>query len=86
MDDDKIRAQIETLEAEERKLRSEETEAADVGRDDVLATDGARLAKIKVELDQLWDLLHQRTALRDAGQNPDDAKMRAAGTVEGYLG
>lgn len=86
MDDAKIRARIETLEAEERTLRSEEPEAADAGRDDVLATDRARLAKIKVELDQLWDLVHQRTALRDAGQNPDDARMRGAGTVEDYLG
>ena len=41
---------------------------------------------IKVELDQLWDLLRQRRALRAAGRNPDDARMRDSETVERYLG
>jgi hypothetical protein len=86
MDDAQIRSRIEQLEDEERKLRSEESEAADVGRDDVLAADRDRLAEIKVELDQLWDLLRRRKALRDGGQDPDGAELRDAGTVEDYLG
>jgi hypothetical protein len=86
MDDAQIRAHIEQLEDEERRLRSEESEAADIGRDDVLAADRDRLADIKVELDQLWDLLRRRNALRDGGQNPDAAELRDAGTVEDYLG
>jgi Protein of unknown function (DUF2630) len=46
----------------------------------------ARLEEVRVELDRLWDLLRQRRALRDAGQDPDDASERDAGTVENYLG
>jgi hypothetical protein len=86
MDDGQIHARIEQLEDEERHLRSEESEAADVGRDDVLAADRDRLADIKVELDQLWDLVRRRKALHDSGQDPDSAELRDAGTVEDYLG
>ncbi len=35
--------------------------------------DRDRLAKIKVELDQCWDLLRQRRALREFGRDPDQA-------------
>ncbi len=34
------------------------------------------LDEMKVELDQCWDLLRQRHALKDAGKNPDDAKVK----------
>jgi hypothetical protein len=86
MDDDQIRNRIETLEAQERALRSEEGSAAETGHDDLIAADREKLARIKVELDQLWDLLRQRQALRAAGQDPDAAKLRDPGTVENYLG
>jgi hypothetical protein len=43
-----------------------------------------RLDAIKVELDQAWDLLRQRRALRDAGKNPDEAHVRPASVVEKY--
>jgi Protein of unknown function (DUF2630) len=46
--------------------------------------DRARLAKINVELDQCWDLLRQRQALRNAGRNPDEAHVRPPEIVEGY--
>jgi hypothetical protein len=46
--------------------------------------DRARLAKIKVELDQCWDLLRQRRALREFGGDPDQAKVRPAKVVEDY--
>jgi hypothetical protein len=42
------------------------------------------LAKLKVELDQCWDLLRQRHALREFGENPDGAKVRPAEIVENY--
>ena len=45
-----------------------------------------RLRRIEVTLDQAWDLLHQRRALRNAGSDPDEAEMRDEKTVEGYLG
>ena len=35
-----------------------------------------RLKELKVQLDQLWDLLHQRQGLRDAGRDPDQATTR----------
>ena len=39
---------------------------------------------IEVALDQCWDLLRQRRARRDAGQNPNDAEVRPERIVEGY--
>ncbi len=84
MDDDQIRARIEALEDEERRLRADEATAAEHDPEG-LAADRDRLAAVKVELDQLWDLLRQREALRRAGQDPDSASMRDAGTVEDYL-
>jgi hypothetical protein len=46
--------------------------------------DRDRLAKIKVELDQCWDLLRQRRALREFGRDPDQAKVRPPEIVENY--
>jgi hypothetical protein len=86
MDDDQIRDRIEVLEVEEKKLRAEEGAAAETGHDDLIAADAERLAAIKVQLDQLWDLLRQRQAKRDAGEDPESAQLRDAGTVEDYLG
>jgi hypothetical protein len=86
MDDDAIQARIDTLEQEEQHLRKDEEESAEAGRTDVVSKDAGRLGEIKVELDQLWDLLRQRRALRRAGRNPDDAQLRDPETVERYLG
>jgi len=46
--------------------------------------DQKRLEDLKVELDQYWDLLRQRRALREFGENPDNAKKRPAKIVENY--
>ncbi len=46
--------------------------------------DRKRLEKVQVELDQCWDLLRQRRALRDVGLDPDDAQVRPAQVVENY--
>jgi hypothetical protein len=46
--------------------------------------DRTRLAKINIELDQCWDLLRQRQALRDAGRNPNEAHVRPPDIVENY--
>ncbi len=46
--------------------------------------DQERLDTIKVELDQCYDLLHQREARRDAGLDPDAAEVRPAEVVERY--
>ena len=86
MDDDQIRNRIEELEAEERRLRAEEGAAAETNHPEVIERDAERLAAIKVELDQQWDLLRRREAARRAGNDPDAQQLRSEGTVEGYLG
>jgi hypothetical protein len=48
------------------------------------AEDRERLHKLRVELDQCWDLLRQRQALRDAGRDPDQARVRPPDIVESY--
>ena len=48
------------------------------------AGDVERLHKIQVELDQCWDYLRQRQALRDAGKDPEKAHVRPPSIVENY--
>jgi hypothetical protein len=43
-----------------------------------------RLRSLQVELDQCWDLLRQRRALRTVGQDPDKAQVRPPEIVEKY--
>jgi hypothetical protein len=47
--------------------------------------DRAKLRGVQVELDQSWDLLRQRRALRAAGLDPDQAQVRPAGIVQKYV-
>jgi hypothetical protein len=79
--DSGIHEQISALVAEEKRLRGER-EAGSIDPDDELA----RLRDIEVQLDQCWDLLRQRQALRDSGGDPDAAAVRPGSEVEGYLG
>lgn len=44
-----------------------------------------RLRRVEAELDQCWDLLRQRRALRETGGDPREATVRPPGQVEGYL-
>jgi hypothetical protein len=44
----------------------------------------ARIKAIEVALDQCWDLLRQRRARRNAGEDPADASARPERVVEGY--
>jgi DNA-binding transcriptional regulator PaaX len=46
--------------------------------------DEDRMRQLEETLDQCWDLLRQRRAKREFGENPDDATVRDARTVEGY--
>jgi len=66
---------IEKLVHEEQKL---------YGSKDLDDHGQVRLDAIRVELDQCWDLLRQRRALRDAGQDPNRAHVRPASVVEKY--
>jgi hypothetical protein len=54
------------------------------GTEGLSDADDARLKAVEVALDQCWDLLRQRRAKRHAGQDPDQAHVRDAATVEGY--
>jgi hypothetical protein len=82
MSDESIAARIERLVTEEHELRTrEQTERSDP---DALEGDKERLRTVEVELDQCWDLLRQRRALRNAGVDPDQAQARDEDTVEGY--
>jgi hypothetical protein len=73
--DQSVRQHIEKLVGEEHRLYEQEN---------LSDADSQRLQEIKVELDQCWDLLRQRRALREFGENPDQARVRPAKTVEGY--
>jgi hypothetical protein len=45
-----------------------------------------RLQAIQVELDQYWDLLRQRRALRETGHQANEAHKRPPDIVEKYIG
>ena len=80
MDDKRVTDRIDELARREHELFERESK----GR----ATDAEReeLRQIQVRLDQWWDLLRQRRARREFGQNPEDAQLRDEKTVEGYTG
>jgi hypothetical protein len=44
-----------------------------------------RLQQLDEGLDQCWDLLRQRRAREESGEDPDAAKARPVGEAEGYL-
>ncbi|MFF3174022.1 DUF2630 family protein [Streptomyces sp. NPDC057900] len=72
---------IDGLVAEERSLR--DRGARDPG---LTAEEQRRLRTVEVRLDQCWDLLRQRRALSEFGEDPSQARVRPADEVEGYRG
>jgi hypothetical protein len=78
MDDERIHEEIEKLVDEEHALYGK------VGEGGLSANEHNRLESIKVSLDQCWDLLRQRRALREAGQDPGAAQVRDPEVVERY--
>jgi hypothetical protein len=78
MDDPQIHGKIEQLVAEEHELWERES-TGNASEDD-----RQRLRELRVSLDQCWDVLRQRRALRDAGRDPDAAGVRRPETVEHY--
>ncbi|MFG2625073.1 DUF2630 family protein [Streptomyces sp. NPDC048473] len=67
--------------SEERNLR--DRSAQDMG---LTEDEKSRLRTVEVRLDQCWDLLRQRRALSEFGEDPSAAKVRPADEVEGYRG
>ena len=80
MDDADILSKVRELVDEEHALRAR----AVAGTVD-LKDEHQRLQRLEQSLDQCWDLLRQREARSDAGQDPNPAKARDVNEVEGYL-
>src|SRR6476469_3535258 len=78
MNDEQIHDRIEQLVSEEHELYDR------VGEGGLNADEHNRLESLKVSLDQCWDLLRQRRALRESGQDPDAAHVRDPEVVERY--
>jgi uncharacterized protein DUF2630 len=70
---------INALSHEEEELYARAADGSGLDADE-----RRRLDEIKVQLDQAYDLLHQRQGRRDAGGDPSDAQPRPANVVEGY--
>ena len=79
MADEQIHNRIEQLVAEEHQLYERAGEEGGLTEDE-----RRRLDSIKVGLDQCWDLLRQRRALREVGQEPNAAQARDPEVVEHY--
>ncbi len=79
MDDTTILHHINELVAEEKQLR-----AAHAGTG-LTGPDRQRLAALERQLDQAWDLLRQRRAREETGEDPDQARERLVDEVESYL-
>jgi uncharacterized protein DUF2630 len=80
MDDKQIMAHIDELIETEHKLR-QQLAAGELAAPE----ERERLRSAEVALDQCWDLLRQRRALRETGGDPGEAEVRPADEVEGYL-
>ncbi|QNG17890.1 DUF2630 family protein [Rhodococcus triatomae] len=80
MNHQEILDHIQALVGEEHELRSD-VQSGKLSPDE----EKARLKQVEEALDQCWDLLRQRNARKNAGQDPDDAQVRPASEVEGYL-
>ena len=79
MDDKDILAHIDELIQTEHDLRAKLASGEISSQDE-----HERLTSAEAALDQCWDLLRQRRARREFGQNPQDAEVRPVSEVEGY--
>jgi hypothetical protein len=77
LDDKTILDHIHDLVAEEKQLRADHAGG--------LGTDRQRLESLERQLDQAWDLLRQRRAREETGEDPDVAAERPIDEVESYL-
>jgi hypothetical protein len=77
--DQLILSRITEMVEDERRLRAELAS----GQIDS-ATEQERLGRLERELDRCWDLLRQRRAKAEFGENPDEAQVRPSSQVEGY--
>jgi 5,10-methylenetetrahydrofolate reductase len=79
MDDKEILSRISGLIDTEHELR-QSLAAGELSSEQ----EKERLRSAEEALDQCWDLLRQRRARREYGDNPDGAAARPTAEVEGY--
>ncbi|HZC39531.1 MAG TPA: DUF2630 family protein [Streptosporangiaceae bacterium] len=80
MDDKEIMGRIDELIKTEHDLRAK-LAAGDLTSDE----EHSRLRAAEEALDTCWDLLRQRRARREYGEDPAGAEARPASEVEGYM-
>ena len=80
MDDKEILGNIDELIRTEHELRAKVANG-ELSSDE----ERARLRSVEASLDQCWDLLRQRRARREFGENPSEAAARPVSEVEGYM-
>jgi hypothetical protein len=79
MADDDVLSNIQQLAEEEHALLERHHAGEGLSPDE-----HRRLDDVQVRLDQCWDLLRQRRARRQYGDDPSQAKARDESTVERY--
>jgi hypothetical protein len=79
MADDDVLGNIQQLADEEHELFERHRTGTPLSDDE-----HRRLNELQVRLDQCWDLLRQRRARREFGEDPAAARARDESTVEGY--
>ncbi|MDT0300967.1 DUF2630 family protein [Streptomonospora wellingtoniae] len=72
-----ILGRISDLVTEERDLREQNEHR-------LTPEERQRMRRLEGELDQCWDLLRQRRAREEFGDDPDAVRVRPADDVEGY--
>lgn len=80
MEDREILDCIHALVAQERRLR-DLRDRGDVNE----GAEVERLSEIEENLDQMWDLLRRRRAMRAAGLDPDVVDVRPQFQVDAYV-
>jgi Protein of unknown function (DUF2630) len=75
MKQDEVLTHIEKLTEEEQRLYT---------KGDLTSKEKTQLHEIEEELNQYWDLLRQRRALRETGGDPEKAKLRSQDKVDHY--
>jgi hypothetical protein len=79
MNEQQILEQVRSLVDQEHELRAR-VQQGQLAPDE----EQEQLRRLERALDQCWDLLRQRRARHEAGQDPDEAVVRPVGQVEDY--
>ena len=80
MDEKEILGHIDELIQTEHELRAR-LAAGELSTDE----EHAQLRSAEQALDQCWDLLRQRRARREFGEDPEESAARPVSEVEGYM-